>query len=207
MTRDLLLPVAIRAEVVTALYADANRLGWATLGPQDKTAAFNRWVDDSAIGARLASFMTPEQCRLWIKDGPMKEYARAMRGLGRFAEFGRQGGTGSVDILAHVFGARAEVQGGGIGTKPPHCRATVDDGSRAYVTWGDASSFKHLLWAALRASVEEDIVGHIVVLEPPGRVTPTATARSHRAITSRCGLGLHYLREVLGEPIETTDVS
>ena len=53
MTRDLLLPEALRAEVVRALYADANQLGWATLGPQAKTVAFNRWVEDARVGGRF----------------------------------------------------------------------------------------------------------------------------------------------------------
>lgn len=197
MTRDLLLPAAVRADVVRALYADAEQLGWATLGPQAKTAAFNRWVDDAVVGGRLASYMTPEQARLWIKDGPMKEWARAMRGTGRFADFGRQGGTSPHDIVNRALGEGAAIQGS-IGTKPPHCVATASDGTRSYVTWGDASSLKHLLWAAVRASIEHGIPGHIVILEPPGTVTPTATADEQKAITVRCGLTLHHLREVLG---------
>jgi hypothetical protein len=197
MTRDLLLPEALRAEIVRALYADANQLGWATLGPQAKTTAFNRWIDDPRVGGRLTSYMSPEQARLWIKDGPMKEYARAMRGTGRFAEFGRHGGTSPQDIVNRALGDGATIDGN-IGTKPPHCVATSNDGSRAYVTWGDANSLKYLLWAALRASIELDVAGHIVVLEPPGTVTPTALADEQRAITDRCGLSLHHLREVLG---------
>lgn len=197
MTRDLLLPEALRADVVRALYADANQLGWTTLGPQAKTVAFNRWVEDPRVGGRLAGYMSPEQARLWIKDGPMKEYARAMRGAGRFAEFGRQGGTSPQDIVNRALGAGAQIQGN-VGTKPPHCLATNRDGTTAYVTWGDTSSLKHLLWAALRASIEHDLSGHIVVLEPPGTVTPTAAAEEQKAITQRCGLQLHHLREVLG---------
>jgi hypothetical protein len=197
MTRDLLLPEAIRADVVRALYADANQLGWATLGPQAKTVAFNRWIEDPHIGGRLTGYMSPEQARLWIKDGPMKEYARAMRGTGRFAEFGRQGGTSPQDIVNRALGDGAEIDGN-IGTKPPHCLATTSDGTTAYVTWGDASSLKHLLWAAVRASISHDVPGHIVVLEPPGTVTPSATADEQQAITDRCGLRLHHLREVLG---------
>ena len=204
MTRDLLLPAAIRAEVVTALYAEANRLGWATLGPQDKTTAFNRWVEEPRIGGRLAHYMTREQARLWIKDGPMKEYARAMRGLGRFAVFGRQGGTSPVEIVTHALRDGAQINGA-VGTKPPHCLATAADGTSAYVTWGDAGSFKHLLWAALRGSTEQSVAGHIVVLEPPGTVTPTATATFHRALTDRCGLNVHYLREILGTPHKSTE--
>lgn len=197
MTRDRLLPAAIRAEVVQALYADANQLGWTTLGPKEKTAAFNRWVDDARVGGRLTGYMTPEQARLWIKDGPMKEYARAMRGTGRFAEYGRQGGTSPQDIVNRALGPGAQIHGT-IGTKPPHCHASASDGTTAYVTWGDNGSLKHLLWAGVRASIEHDLTGHIVILEPPGTVTPTATKDEHTAITDRCGLKLHYLREVLG---------
>jgi hypothetical protein len=204
MTRDLLLPEALRAEVVRALYSDANQLGWANLGPQAKTIAFNRWIDDPRVGGRLTSYMNPEQARLWIKDGPMKEYARAMRGTGRFAEFGRQGGTSPQDIVNHALGDGATIHGT-IGTKPPHCLATSIDGMQAYVTWGDANSLKHLLWAALRAAIESNVTGHIVVLEPPGTVTPTAAADEQRAITDRCGLILHHLREVLGTMTPETD--
>lgn len=196
MTRDLLLPDAIRADVVRALYADANQLGWATLGPQAKTVAFNRWIEDPRIGGRLTGYMSPEQARLWIKDGPVKEYTRAMRGAGRFAEFGRQGGTSPQDIVNRALGDGAEIDGN-IGTKPPHCLATTSHGT-AYVTWGDASSLKHLLWAAVRASISHNVPAHIVVLEPPGTVTPSATADEQKAITDRCGLSLHHLREVLG---------
>ena len=197
MSRDLLLPDALRADVVRALYADANKIGWTTLGPQAKTVAFNRWTDDTQIGGRLAGYMSPEQARLWIKDGPMKEYARAMRGAGRFAEFGRQGGTSPQDIVNHALAHGAQIQGN-IGTKPPHCFATASDGTTAYVTWGDASSLKHLLWAALRASIEHGVTGHLVVLEPPGIITPTATADEQKTITDRCGLKIHHLREVVG---------
>ena len=197
MTRDLLLPEAIRADVVRALYADANQLGWSTLAPQAKTVAFNRWIEDPRIGGRLTGYMSPEQARLWIKDGPMKEYARAMRGAGRFAEFGRQGGTSPHDIVKRALGDGFQIDGS-IGTKPPHCLATTSDGTTAYVTWGDASSLKHLMWAAVRASIAHNIPGHVVVLEPPGTVTPSATADEQKAIMSRCGLTLHHLREVLG---------
>ncbi|MDP3713726.1 MAG: hypothetical protein Q8R60_14725 [Mycobacteriales bacterium] len=204
MTRDLLLPEALRAEIVRALYADANQLGWANLGPQAKTTAFNRWIDDPRVGGRLTGYMSPEQARLWIKDGPMKEYARAMRGTGRFAEFGRRGGTSPQDIVNRALGDGTNIDGN-IGTKPPHCLATASDGTQAYVTWGDTNSLKHLLWAALRGSIDHGVPGHIVVLEPPGTVTPTATADEQRAITDRCGLTLHHLREVLGSMTPVTD--
>ena len=196
MTRER-LPTSIRASVVTALYADAARLGWQTLAPADRTAAFNRWLEDPNIGGKLERFMTLEQARLWITDGPMKEYSRAMRGQGRFAEFGREGGTSPKDVVRHALGDDASILGA-VGSKPLHCVASSADGRHAYVAWGDASNFRHLLWAALRASVAEDLEGHIVVLEPPGTVTPGDVSKHQRALAERCALNLHYLKEIVG---------
>ena len=88
MSRDKLLPALLRAQVVKAIYGDADRVGWQTLPLPDRTRAFNEWVEDDRIGGVLTQFMTPEQARSWIKDGPMKEYARALRGAGRYAAHG-----------------------------------------------------------------------------------------------------------------------
>jgi hypothetical protein len=42
-------------------------------------------------------------------------------------------------------------------------------------------------------------VAHVVVLEPPGFTTRSAESATHRAMTSRCQLHLHYMPEVLGQ--------
>ncbi len=82
--------------------------------------------------------------------------------------------------------------------KPPHCLATDPAGDTGYLVWGEAGNFRNLLWAALRAAVADDLTAHVVILEPPGRPTPTAQANMHRAMARRCRLGLHYLPEVPG---------
>ena len=53
---------------------------------------YTQWVESTnPIGRILAPYMTPEAARSWIKDGPMKEYSRANRGAGRYAELWDKG--------------------------------------------------------------------------------------------------------------------
>lgn len=195
--RDKLLPAAVRAQVVRAIYADADRLGWQTLPLADRTAAFNRWIEDERVGGPLTRFMTPEQARSWIKDGPMKEYGRALRGAGRFAEYGRQGGTGPADVVRQALGPAATVVDGSVGSKPLHCLGEVN-GTTTFVAWGDNRNFKNLLWAGLRASALDGLDAHLVVLEPPGAASPTDLVKEQQTLASRCGLTVHRMREVLG---------
>lgn len=195
--RDKLLPPAVREQVVRAIYADADRLGWQTLPLTDRTATFNRWIEDKQVGGPLTRFMTPEQARSWIKDGPIKEYGRALRGAGRFAEFGRLGGTGPVDVIRHALGPTATVLDGSFGSKPLHCLGEVD-GTATYVAWGDNRNFKNLLWAALRASAFDGLDAHLVVLEPPGTASPPELVKEQQKLAERCGLTVHRMREVLG---------
>ena len=196
-TRDKLLPPAVREQVVRAIYADADRLGWQTLPLANRTATFNRWIEDERVGAPLTRFMTPEQARSWIKDGPMKEYGRALRGAGRFAEYGRQGGTGPIDVVRHALGPSATVVEGSVGSKPLHC-VGESNGTTAYVAWGDNSNFKNLLWAALRASTLDGLDAHLVVLEPPGTASPPELVKEQQKLAERCALTVHRMREVLG---------
>jgi hypothetical protein len=199
MKRDTLLPDKQLAAIVTALYADADKYGWTDLPPTERSRQYGRWIDDPRVGKILTKYMTPEQARSWIKDGPMKEYANARRGTGRYARFGRQGGTGARDVVIAALGAGAKVLDGSEGVKPPHCYAVDATGELTYVAWGPATNFRNLLLAALRIAATEQKPAHIVVLEPPGHSTSTADSITHRAMTDRCQLHLYYLPEVVGQ--------
>jgi hypothetical protein len=200
MRRDSLLPAAQLAAVVTALYREAGDVGWATLSPSDRSRLYDQWVDEPRIGKILTSYMTPEAARSWIKDGPMKEYANARRGIGRYARFGMHGGTGPSDIVVAALGPGAAVVSGTEGVKPPHCQASTAAGKVTYLAWGEASNFRNLLWAALRAAVIEELPAHIVVLEPPGQPTPAADRKTHSLMAKRCRLEVHYVPETIGQP-------
>lgn len=198
MSRETLLPAHQLAAIVSALYADADNSGWAYLPATEHTRLYTQWIDDPRVGKILTKYMTPEQARSWIKDGPMKEYANARRGTGRYARFGRYGGTNAHDVAAAALGPGAKVVDDSEGVKPPHCHATDAAGETAYLTWGHARNFRNLLWAALRAAVTHHMPAHVVMLEPPGHTTPAAESAIHRAMTRRCRLRLHYLPEVVG---------
>lgn len=201
MKRATLLPPDQLATVVTAIYDDAERRGWDTMPARERSRAYSDWVDDPGVGGILTRYMTPEAARAWIKDGPMKEYARANRGAGRYAEFGRAGGTSAADVVTTALGPAAAVVPGTEGVKPLHCLAVDAQGETAYIAWGDTRNFRNLVWAALRAAVHDGQDGHVVITEPPGHVTPSSAAKTHQALVDRCGLRLHYMREVLGERV------
>jgi len=198
MRRDTLLPEEQLAAVVTALYADADAAGWDTLSLADRTRTYSAWVEDPRVGGILTRYMTPEAARAWIKDGPLKEYGRARRGAGRYARFGHDAGTTPADVVRFVFGEKAAVVDGSYGDKPFHCRATDDGGTISYLAWGEARNMRNLLWAALRAAVEEALAAHVIVMEAPGQATPGDEVKAHQALTERCGLQVHHMRETLG---------
>ncbi len=196
--RDTFIPEAQLAEVITALYENAQAKNWTYLSPGDRSRAYSAWVEDERVGGILTKYMTPEAARAWIKDGPMKEYGRALRGAGRYARFGRSGGTTAEDIVKAALGEDWSVVEGTVGVKPFHTVAVCRTGETAYVAWGESQNFKNLIWAALRACVESAAVGHVVVTEAPGVTTPRDLANSHKAIAGRCGMSIHYVREKLG---------
>jgi hypothetical protein len=118
--------------------------------------------------------------------------------MGRYARFGKSGGTTAQDIIRTALGAGWTLVEGTSGIKPFHAHAADQNGALAYLAWDEARNFKNLVWAALRASVDLGIPGHVVVTEPPGTVTARDVADGHTAIASRCGLSVHYVREQLG---------
>jgi hypothetical protein len=199
MSRDTLLPDELLAVVVTTLYDAADHAGWESLPVRDRTSRYSAWVEDERVGGILTRFMTPESARTWIKDGPMKEYGRARRGVGRYARFGRTSRTGPNAIAVAALGKGATVVDGTVGVKPLHFHAVDANGTASYIAWGESHTFKNLLWAALRAAVDHGMPAHIVVTEPPGHVTPSELVKSQQAVADRCGLELHHTREEFGE--------
>lgn len=194
--RDALIPAGKLADIVRALYADAERLDWEHLPLPQRTAQYGRWVTDPAVGGVLTRFMTSEQARSWIKDGPLKEFTRARRGTGRYAQYGQPGGTGPIDVVRAALGDGWAIVPGSVGVKPSHCRAERH-ADRAYLVWGKAANFRHLVWAALRYVVDEPGQVIVVVTELAERPTPRDEVDWHKRVTQRCGLRIVHMREHL----------
>lgn len=188
------VPSEVIDKVVQALYADAERLDWTHLPPQQRTAQYDQWVADSDIGGVLTEHMSSETARSWIKDGPMKEYARAVQGAGRYGRFGSSSGPTPDQITLHAVGETAVVVQGSAGVKPFHCVA-ADHGRQIFIAWGEAKNFRYLVWACLSYLVDEPGgTATIVVTETMAQPTMAVDKARFDAIASRCSLGLKYYR-------------
>lgn len=181
--------------VVKALYADADRLGWAHCPLQQRTEQYDKWVADPDVGGILTQHMASETARSWIKDGPMKEYARAQQGAGRYARFGSSEGLSAEQVVVHAMGHQARVAEGSEGVKPFHCLAYAADGAQTYVAWGEPKNFRYLIWACLQhlGRNPRDNVS-IVVTETMSEPTTASEKAQQQRIAARCGVDLKYYR-------------
>jgi hypothetical protein len=182
--------------IVKALYADADSLDWEHLPPGRRTVHYDKWVSASEIGAVLNLYMSSENARSWIKDGPMKEYGRARQGAGRYAKLGSAQGTTPEQIANHALGATASIAEGSMGVKPFHCVATTSlNSARTYVAWGAAKNIRYLVWACLNYLADNpDHDATVVITETMANPTTTAEKTRHSRIAAQCSLGLRYFR-------------
>ncbi len=179
-----------------ALYADAESIDWEHMPPAGRTAQYDQWVSDPEIGAVLTSYMSSENTRSWIKDGPMKEYARARQGAGRYAKFGSAPGTSPEQIAKHVLGGAVVVIEGSVGVKPFHCLAkTHAESVPTYIAWGGAKKIRYLVWACVNHLADHpNHTATVVITETLADPTTAAEKIRHSRIASQCSLGLKYFR-------------
>lgn len=188
------VPEDKRAEVVKALYADASRVEWEFLPINQRTAQYDKWVVAPEIGGVLTGYMSTETARSWIKDGPMKEYARARQGVGRYAKFGSKAAVAPAQVVARALGPEAIVVNETFGVKPLHCVGVLAK-RETYVAWGEAKNFRYLVWACLTYLADNPSVdAHIVVTETMADPTTASEKAHHTAIAGRCRIGLSHYR-------------
>jgi hypothetical protein len=70
------VPSTIRLEIKEALWAEADRLGWAELSATDKSRYYSIWTETETIGGRLSHYMDPRKVRVYLKDTLLKSYTR-----------------------------------------------------------------------------------------------------------------------------------
>jgi hypothetical protein len=183
--------------VVKALYAAADRLDWEHLPASARTNQYDEWVNDAGIGGVLTKYMSSENARSWIKDGPMKEYGRARLGAGRYAKFGSSVGPTPEQLVTHALGNGATVVGDSVGVKPFHCMATMD-GVTTYVAWESAKNFRHLVWASINHLADRPSHGVcIIILESLEHPTTQSDKTRHARIAERCSITVKYYRAAL----------
>lgn len=180
------LPTPIRNATVKAIYARLDNLRWETLGNSERTAEYNRMVSAPEIGGRLAPYMDPGKIRVWIKDGPAKEYRRALEGIGPFASITTRTLGSPGQIVSSALGAGWRVEEGSLAEKPMRCIAVDGHDNRKLVIWGSSDKLSDLVWHAVRERAERPDGRPLIVITRPG---PTTVSAAEWNLTERiCGV-------------------
>jgi hypothetical protein len=187
------IPKDVETKVVSKLYADAAAIDWAHLTPQQRSAQYTKWVEDSLVGGRLKEYLTAETARVWIKDGPMKEWSRSISGVGKYAALVEGSQDTHLKLVRKALGEDWTVLPDSLHIKPLRLVASKDE-DETVVTWAAASELKHLVWAALSASAEGDTRSWVLcVVGTFTKPTPANEKQAHQRLAQRCGLRLIHV--------------
>lgn len=187
------IPKEIESQVVSKLYADANAVDWAHLTPQQHSAQYTKWVQDPEVGGRLVEYLTAENARVWIKDGPMKEWSRSLSGVGKYANLVEGSDDTQAKLVRKALGAGWESHPDSLRVKPLRLLATKGE-EEIILTWAPASGLKHLVWAALSASAEGDARRWVLcVVGTFTKPTPANEKQAHQRLAQRCNLQLVHI--------------
>ncbi|MTE16263.1 PIN-like domain-containing protein [Nocardia aurantiaca] len=151
-----------RDAIVAAMYRKAHELDWTALSNAEKTRQYREWVEDPEVGGVLSADMSEDQIRVWMKDRPMKEYIRALEGIGPYAQFAVERYEDPQVLIRTSLGDDWDVIEGSTGEKPMHCRV-ANGKSQRYVCWGRPGTFRDLIHAALGNSGAEDDRALVIV--------------------------------------------
>jgi hypothetical protein len=189
------IPREVERKVVAYLYSQAGEVDWGSMSPQEHSRQYGKWVSDPEVGGKLTEYLTTTDARVWIKDGPMKEWSRARSGVGKYADLIEGAQNVQDAIVAAALGEGWEADKDSIKGKPLRLIAThATEERETVVVWGPPSDLKHLAWAALVAQADGDsrdwvlcIVG--TLMNP----TPANDKIAHQRVATRCGLRLTHI--------------
>ncbi|MBE1581152.1 hypothetical protein ACFORH_24720 [Amycolatopsis roodepoortensis] len=193
---DIPVPKEVRDSVIQEIYRQVEEVDWEDLSDRDKSAHYARWVADAKIGDVLADYYTADGMRVWLKDTPLKEYARAVEDFGPFAKYTQKRLTPPTEFVPPILGARWRMVPGSIREKPMHCVFT-DGSEERYVCWGKPRSFSILLWAAVNNAVTTHTRPLIVVFLRAGKPIDEDQKVFHEKIASHCSLDMTYVHRHL----------
>lgn len=162
------IPKSVRDAAATAIYARLDDIKWETLGNAERSDEYARMLIDPHIGGLLSTYMDPGRIRVWIKDGPAKEYRRALEGIGPYADVTTRT-LGKPDrIVTAALGHSWHMKDGTRGEKPMRCRAVGPDGQERFLVWGSPEKISDLVWHAVRERAERPENTPLIVVTRPG---------------------------------------
>lgn len=192
-----LIPDKIELEVVTHLFADAERLKWTYMNVLERSRQYKEWLQDPRVGGTLGRFMASEEVRVWIKDGPMKEFARAVHGQGKYAHLIAGRAPTPDSIVRKALGDEWQVLAGSQRIKPLRVTAYRGEDEVTFA-WGPVRDFKHLVWAALSTLADGQTRSWVLCLTASFvNPTPRNVQAHNLRVAERCGLKVIHLS--LGE--------
>lgn len=190
---EIPVPQDVRDAVIRELYRQVSLLDWEDISAREKTKYYSQWVEDPSIGGKLADYYTAEGMRVWLKDGPLKEYARALEDFGAFAKYTSRRLSPPSEFISQVLGNAWTIIPGSIGEKPMHCLIT-NNTQRRYVCWGKPRTFRDLLWAAVNKALSMPTRPMIVVYLSEERTVSPHLKHLHERIATHCSIDLAYVR-------------
>ncbi|MFF3864250.1 hypothetical protein [Micromonospora sp. NPDC001898] len=188
------MPKDVEMDIVWILYADARELDWEHLTDTEKSASYDQWAQDPRFTDRLSLWVkTPQERRVWIKDGPMKEYARARNGVGKYAV---ALDSPTAEVSEHIrmaLGPDWEANLDTLSIKPLRVLACRADETVNFA-WAPAKDFKHLVWAALKAQAYGDSDPWVLcVVSSFAKPIKREERLFHQKMGERCGLRVAHI--------------
>lgn len=197
---DYNIPVQVEAAVLTRVFAQAAEADWLNLQDADRTRLYQEWTDDPEVGGRLVGFVgQAANVRPWLKDGPMKEYQRARRGVGKYAKYVKKPAATIDEIIEKTLGGEWETIPGSKRQKPMRAkvrRMGMEEEELHFVA-GPAASFKHLVWPAiLDRSNGETAPWTICVIDPFLNPLRREEKVQHQCLATFLGVRVIYFNEM-----------
>jgi hypothetical protein len=185
------LPDVLRRDVIVEVYRQAAELDWDGLTDRQRTVQYNLWLDDPRIGGQLARYLHRDKIRYWLKDGPMKEYARARSGIGPLADLVSVRLPTPGQIARQVMGSEWSVMEATIREKPNRC--VIDDGRQErLMMWGPPKTLRDLVWAGLNAVADGNELPLVVVTIPQGHELHSGEKKRHVELGRVAGLDVRH---------------
>jgi hypothetical protein len=173
-------PQAVRDKVIAALYKEFDSLQWEQLATREKSEAYERFLTSPDVGGALDPYMDPGAIRVWIKDGPAKEYGRALEDVGAYAKHTSRVYPEPQDAIKKILGNEWSVTPDSVTDKPMRCEARTEDGETQFVLWGPFAALKELIWHALLHQVKGPTASLLIVVTRP-TIAPLQTAQRKQA--------------------------
>jgi hypothetical protein len=186
------LPEELRRAVVAEVYRQAGNMDWDGLTDRQRSAVYDRWLDDPNIGRELTRFLSRERARVWLKDVPMKEYARARSGIGVYSDLATVRLPSPGRIARQILGEGWDLVDGTIREKPNRCVISNHCGERLMI-WGPPKTLRDLVWAGINAVADNpELRPLLVVASPRGEALGDREMQRHIRLGQIAGLDVHH---------------